>query len=150
MPARPTWKGYLKISLVSIPIRVFPATDASATLAFNQLHAECRTRIQQKRWCPHCEREVPNTEIVKGYEFEKGRYVVVEDEDLQKVRVESTRVINLETFTDDAAILARHVPAGMVLVANPSGVSHSPEEHVSLGDAALGVEVLSGALDRLG
>jgi len=104
MAARPTWKGYLKISLVNIPIKVFPATDTGATISFNQLHAECQTRIQQKRWCPHCEREVPNTDIVKGYEFEKGRYVVVGDEDVEKVRVESTRVINLERFTDANAI----------------------------------------------
>ncbi len=104
MAARPTWKGYLKISLVNIPIKVFPATDAAATLSFNQLHGECQTRIQQKRWCPKCEREVPNTDIVKGYEFEKGRYVVVDEEDVEKVRVESTRVINLEKFTDDTAI----------------------------------------------
>jgi DNA end-binding protein Ku len=104
MAARPTWKGYLKISLVNIPIKVFPATDAGATLSFNQLHAECQTRIQQKRWCPHCQREVPNTDIVKGYEFEKGRYVIVSDEDIEKVRVDSTRVINLERFTDDTAI----------------------------------------------
>jgi DNA end-binding protein Ku len=102
--ARPTWKGYLKISLVNIPVKVFPATDAAATLSFNQLHAECQTRIQQKRWCPRCEREVPNTDIVKGFEFEKGRYVVVGDEDLEKVRVESTRVINLEKFTSVDAI----------------------------------------------
>jgi DNA end-binding protein Ku len=104
MAARPTWKGYLKISLVTIPIKVFPATDAGATISFNQLHAECQTRIQQKRWCPHCQREVPNTDIVKGYEFEKGRYVVVDEEDIEKVRVDSTRVINLEKFTDDTAI----------------------------------------------
>jgi DNA end-binding protein Ku len=104
MPARPTWKGYLKISLVNIPIKVFPATDAGATLSFNQLHAECQTRIQQKRWCPHCQREVANTDLVKGYEFEKGRYVVMEEEDIDKVRVESTRVINLEKFTDDTDI----------------------------------------------
>ena len=104
MAARSTWKGYLKISLVTIPIKVFPATDAGATLSFNQLHAECQTRIQQKRWCPHCEREVPNSDIVKGYEFEKGRWVVVGDEEIEKVRVESTRVINLEKFTDDVAI----------------------------------------------
>src|SRR5712664_2618673 len=71
MAARPTWKGYLKISLVNIPIKVFPATDAGATLSFNQLHGECQTRIQQKRWCPKCEREVPNTDIVKGFEFGK-------------------------------------------------------------------------------
>ncbi len=104
MAARPTWKGYLKISLVNIPIKVFPATDAGATLSFNQLHGECQTRIQQKRWCPKCEKEVPNTDIVKGFEFEKGRYVVVDEEDIEKVRVESTRVINLEKFTDDTAI----------------------------------------------
>src|SRR5216117_4035501 len=104
MAARPTWKGYLKISLVNIPIKVFPATDAGATLSFNQLHGECQTRIQQKRWCPKCEREVPNTDIVKGFEFEKGRYVVVGEEDIEKVRVDSTRVINLERFTDAAAI----------------------------------------------
>jgi DNA end-binding protein Ku len=104
MPARPTWKGYLKISLVNIPVKVFPATDTGATLSFNQLHAECQTRIQQKRWCPNCQREVPNTDIVKGYEFEKGRYVIVEEEDIEKVRVESTRVINLEKFTDDTSI----------------------------------------------
>jgi DNA end-binding protein Ku len=104
MPARPTWKGYLKISLVNIPVKVFPATDAAATLSFNQLHGECQTRIQQKRWCPHCEKEVANTDIVKGYEFEKGRYVVIGEEDIEKVRVESTRVINLEKFTDDTEI----------------------------------------------
>jgi DNA end-binding protein Ku len=104
MAVRPTWKGYLKVSLVTIPVKVFPATESAATLSFNQLHAECQTRIQQKRWCPHCEREVANTELAKGYEFEKGRYVVVSDEDMQKVRVESTRVIDLAQFTDESAI----------------------------------------------
>jgi DNA end-binding protein Ku len=104
MAARPTWKGYLKISLVTIPIKVFPATDAGATVSFNQLHGECQTRIQQKRWCPHCQREVANTDIVKGFEFEKGHYVVIDDEDIEKVRVQSTRVISLEQFTDDTAI----------------------------------------------
>src|SRR5688572_3009326 len=104
MAARPTWKGFLKVSLVTIPVKVFPATESAATISFNQLHAECQTRIQQKRWCSHCEREVPNSELVKGYEFEKGRYVVVGDEDIQKVRVESTRVIDLAQFTDETAI----------------------------------------------
>jgi DNA end-binding protein Ku len=104
MPARPTWKGYLKISLVNIPVRVFPATDAAATISFNQLHRECRTRIQQKRWCPTCQVEVPNTDLVKGYEFEKGKYVVMDEEDLAKVRSESTRVINVVQFTDAKVI----------------------------------------------
>ena len=104
MAARATWKGHLKISLVNIPIKVFPATESSGSISFNQLHAECQTRIQQKKWCPHCEREVPNAEIVKGFEFEKGRYVVMADEDLEKVRPESTRVINLVQFSDAASL----------------------------------------------
>jgi DNA end-binding protein Ku len=102
--ARPTWKGYLKISLVNIPVRVFPATDAAATISFNQLHRECRSRIQQKRWCPTCQTEVANTDLVKGYEFEKGRYVVVDEDDLAKVRPESTRVINIVQFADASMI----------------------------------------------
>jgi len=104
MAARATWKGFLKISLVNIPIKVFPATESSGTISFNQLHGECQTRIQQKRWCSHCSREVPTSEIVKGYEFEKGRYVVLSDEDFDKVRPESTRVIDLVQFADDSAI----------------------------------------------
>src|SRR5918911_2523548 len=104
MAARATWKGFLKISLVNIPIKVFPATESSGTISFNQLHGECRTRIQQKRWCPQCNREVPLSEIVKGYEFEKGRYVVLSDEDFDKVRPESTRVIDLVQFADEASI----------------------------------------------
>jgi len=104
MAARPTWKGYLKVSLVTIPIKVYPATESSATIAFNQLHGECRSRIQQKRWCPKCEREVPNSELVKGYEFEKGHYVVLSDEDFDKVRPVSTRVIELTQFADDKAL----------------------------------------------
>ncbi len=104
MAARPTWKGFMKISLVNIPVRVFPATDSAATISFNQLHAECQTRIQQKRWCPHCQREVPLSEIAKGYEFEKGRYVVMNEDDIAKVRPESTRVIDLVQFADAASI----------------------------------------------
>jgi DNA end-binding protein Ku len=104
MAARATWKGYLKISLVNIPIRVFPATDAAATVSFNQLHRECRSRIQQKRWCPTCQAEVPNTDLVKGYEFEKGKYVVLDEEDIAKVRSESTRVINIVQFADAKTI----------------------------------------------
>ena len=92
------------MSLVTIPVKVFPATESAAALSFNQLHAECQTRIQQKRWCPACDREVPNSELVKGYEFEKGRYVVLTDEDVQKVRVNSTRVIELAQFTDESEI----------------------------------------------
>ena len=104
MAARPTWKGFLKVSLVTIPVRVYPATESAATISFNQLHEECQTRIQQKKWCPSCEREVTSAEIVKGYEFEKGRWVVVGDDDIAKVKAESTKVINLVQFASDDEI----------------------------------------------
>jgi DNA end-binding protein Ku len=104
MAARATWKGHLKVSLVTIPIKVFPATESSATISFNQLHGECHTRIQQKRWCPKCEREVPNTDLVKGYEYEKGQYVVLDESDFEKVRTESTRVIDLIQFSEESSI----------------------------------------------
>lgn len=104
MAARPTWKGYLKVSLVTIPVRVYPATESSATISFNQLHADCQTKLQQKKWCSKCEREITSAEVVKGYEFEKGRWVVMDEEDLAKVRTESTKVINLLQFTEADAI----------------------------------------------
>jgi DNA end-binding protein Ku len=116
MPPRPTWKGYLKVSLVNIPVKVYPATESSATISFNQLHGECQTRINQKKWCSKCEREVTAAEVVKGYEFEKGRWVVVNDEDIAKVRTESTKVINLVQFADDSAIDPMYVDKAYYLV----------------------------------
>jgi DNA end-binding protein Ku len=116
MPPRPTWKGYLKVSLVNIPIKVYPATESSATISFNQLHAECQTKINQKKWCPKCEREITSAEVVKGYEFEKGRWVVVGDEDIAKVRTESTKVINLVQFADESSIDPMYVDKAYYLV----------------------------------
>jgi DNA end-binding protein Ku len=116
MPPRPTWKGYLKVSLVNIPVKVYPATESSATISFNQLHAECQTRINYKKWCAKCSREVTQAEIVKGYEFEKGRFVVVDDEDIAKVRTESTKVINLVQFAGADEIDPMYVDRAYYLV----------------------------------
>lgn len=116
MPPRPTWKGYLKVSLVNIPVKVYPATESSATISFNQLHADCQTRINYKKWCSKCERDVTQAEIVKGYEFEKGRFVVVEEEDVAKVRTESTKVINLVQFAGAEEIDPMYVDKAYYLV----------------------------------
>jgi DNA end-binding protein Ku len=102
--ARATWKGFLRISLVHIPVAVFPATESAGSLSFNQLHRPCQTRIQQKRWCPTCQADVANGDIVKGFEFERGRYVVLSDDDFDSVRPESTRVIDLVQFADASAL----------------------------------------------
>ena len=104
MAARAIWKGHLRLSLVTIPIRVYPATNSAATISFHQLHRKCQTRIQYRKWCPHCEREVTKDEIVKGYEFERGQYVPLEEEEIARVRPESTRIIALSQFTDAEAI----------------------------------------------
>jgi len=135
MAVRATWKGFLKVSLVNIPIRVFPATESAAALSFNQLHAECQTRIQQKRWCPRCDREVPQSEIVKGYEFAKGRYVVMRDEDFAKVSVPSTRVIALEQFTDESSIDPMYVDRAYYL---------APDGHVAADAYAVMREGMRG------
>jgi DNA end-binding protein Ku len=93
--ARPVWKGAIKLSLISIPIRAFPATDSSSDVSFRQLHRRCHTPIQLKKWCPHCEEEVGAADIVKGYESSKGHYVIVTEEEIAKVRPETTHVVDL-------------------------------------------------------
>jgi DNA end-binding protein Ku len=144
MAARATWKGYLKISLVNIPVRVFPATDAAATISFNQLHRECRSRIQQKKWCPTCQTEVANTDLVKGYEFEKGKYVVMDEDDMAKVKTESTRVINVMQFTDAKAIDPVYVerpyylaPDGQVAADAFAVMRDSMKDKAAVGKVAL-------------
>ncbi len=144
MAARATWKGYLKISLVNIPVRVFPATDAAATISFNQLHRECRSRIQLKKWCPTCQTEVAPTDLVKGYEFEKGKYVVVDDDDLAKVKLESTRVINVVQFTDASVIDPVYVerpyylaPDGQVAADAFAVMRESMQDKAAIGKVAL-------------
>jgi DNA end-binding protein Ku len=104
MAARSIWRGHLRLSLVMIPVRVYPGTNAAATIRFHQLHRVCQTRVQYKKWCPHCDREVPEDEIVNGYEFERGRYVTIEDKEIEKVRPESTRVIHLDQVADTDAL----------------------------------------------
>src|SRR4029453_2784561 len=79
------WKGSIRLSLIKIPVRMFPATTTS-DVSFRQLHRKCHTPIQLKKWCPHCEEEVPADEIVKGHESSKGHFVVVEQEDIDNLR----------------------------------------------------------------
>lgn len=95
MALRPTWTGSLRLSLITVPIRVFAATTATSDVSFHQVHRKCKTRIQLKKWCPHCKREVERDEIVKGHERDDGKYVLVEEEDIKAVRPSSTRVIEI-------------------------------------------------------
>jgi DNA end-binding protein Ku len=96
---RAMWKGAISFGLVTIPVSVYPATEEK-TLRFNQLHAEDGGRIRMKRTCSIDGEEVPYDEIVKGYEYEKDRYVVLTDEDFDQIPVESSRAIDIVQFVD--------------------------------------------------
>ena len=103
MAARPTWQGYLRLSLVSCPVALYTATSRSADVSFNMLHKETHNRIRMIPTDPETG-PVDRADIVKGYEVEKGRYVVVTDEEIKNVRLETTRTIDIERFVDAAEI----------------------------------------------
>jgi DNA end-binding protein Ku len=97
MPPRPMWKGAISFGLVTIPVALFPATEEKS-LRFNQLHDEDNGRIRYRRVCEIDGEEVPFEHIVRGYEYEKDRYVVLTEEDLDAVPVESSRTIDIRQF----------------------------------------------------
>ena len=103
MAARSFWKGFLRISLVSVPVRGYSATSASASIHLNQLHDECHSRIKYQKTCP-IHGEVSKEEIVSGYEYAKGQYVVIEPEEIKKLRAESDQVISVDAIVGSKAI----------------------------------------------
>lgn len=98
MAARYSWKGYLKLSLVSCPVHLAPATSTRDRVSFHLLNPKTHNRIQTRTVDPETEKEVPRSELVRGYEFEKGRYVVVEPEELEALQIESSKTIDLIRF----------------------------------------------------
>jgi DNA end-binding protein Ku len=100
MAPRASWKGYLKLSLVSCPVRLYPATSASERIAFNQLHKDTHNRINMKPVDPELGL-VERSDLVKGYEYEDKKYIIIEDSDLEAVRIESNHTLNIEAFVDE-------------------------------------------------
>jgi DNA end-binding protein Ku len=101
---RAYWKGYLKLSLVSCPIALFPATSEREKISFHQLHKQTGNRIKYKKVDAETGREVEADDIVKGYEVSKGDYIELEPEELDAIALESTRVIEIEKFVPKAEI----------------------------------------------
>jgi DNA end-binding protein Ku len=99
MALRAYWKGHLKLSLVSCPVLLYTALSSSSRVSFNMLHAKTHNRIQMRPHDPELG-EVERSELVKGYEYEKGKYVVVSAEELEKVRIESSQTIVIDRFVD--------------------------------------------------
>jgi DNA end-binding protein Ku len=99
MAPRSTWKGHLRLSLVSCPVRLFNAVSRSEKVSFNLLHKDTHNRIQMKPHDPELG-AVERSDLVKGYEYEKDQYVVFTDEDFDKVQIESSQAIVIEKFVD--------------------------------------------------
>jgi DNA end-binding protein Ku len=99
MAPRSTWKGHLKLSLVSCPVRLYTATSRNEKVAFNLLHKDTHNRIQMKPHDPELG-AVERSDLVKGYQYEKDQYVVFTEEDFDKVQIESSKAIVIEKFVD--------------------------------------------------
>ena len=101
---RAIWKGHLRFSLVTIPIRVYNAVDTAESISFNQIHRECNGRIGYDKRCKKCNNQVETDDIVKGFQYEPDQYVIFEKDDLDKLKLKSTKVIDIEGFVDASEI----------------------------------------------
>ena len=99
MAARLIWKGNISFGLVNIPVQVFSAVQREDYTTFDQL-CKKEHKIKYKRWCPVEEREVPWSEIKKGYEITKNNYVVLEKEDIDKIKLKSTKTIEIKEIIE--------------------------------------------------
>ena len=103
MAPRASWKGYIKLSLVSCPVRLYPAVSANEKIRFNQLHKDTHNRINMKPVDPELGL-VERSDLVKGYEYADKQYIIIDDEDLDAVRIESNHTLNIEAFVDESEV----------------------------------------------
>jgi len=101
---RALWKGFIRFSLVTIPVNLYSAVESSSTISFNQLHKTDHGRVGYEKKCKKCGNILSNDEIVKGYEFQPDQYVIIDNEDLQKIKLESTKTIEIEGFVNVSEI----------------------------------------------
>jgi DNA end-binding protein Ku len=120
------WKGAIQFGLVTIPVKLYLATESDYTIRFNMLHEKDLSRIQMKTWCPVEDEPISRTDTVKGYEYAPGEYVVITDEDLEKVPLKTVRSIEIEQFakTDDEDSNTRFVKQAYYL--EPDKIGRKP------------------------
>jgi DNA end-binding protein Ku len=97
------WKGTLSFGLLAIPVKLYTAAR-SQRMNLHQLHKVCHTRLKQPLYCPQCNRQVERSEVVRGYEYEKGQYVIVSEEDIKKVTPRSSTVMEIVAFVKQEQI----------------------------------------------
>ena len=156
---RPMWKGAVSFGLVTVPVALHAATERKNELAFRLLHGKDQSPIDYKRFCEEEGVEVPWREIVKGYEIAKGRYVVVNDEDFERVRVRATQTFEIRDFVPGASIedfYFEHpyyvVPAGRAAV-KPYALLRdalAKSQRVGVGTIVLRQREHVGALEPVG
>jgi DNA end-binding protein Ku len=110
MPPRAMWTGQLRLSLVSFGVRMYAATESANRVSMNQLHKGCNQRVRQQMVCP-AHGPVNREDIARGYEYEKDHYVIVEESDLEGIRLPSSKTIDLVQFVDPAEIGPLYVDA---------------------------------------
>lgn len=101
---RSIWKGHIQFSLVTIPVRIYNAVETGETIKFNQLHKEDNGAVGYDKKCKKCGKVLASEDIVKGYQFEPEQYVIVSNEDMEKIKLKSTKVIEIEGFIDASEI----------------------------------------------
>jgi DNA end-binding protein Ku len=101
---RAIWNGHIRFSLVTIPVRLYSAIDTNETVSFNQLHKEDSGRVGYDKKCKKCGTSLAQQDIVKGYEYEPDKYVIIEQEDLNKVKIKSNKIIEIEGFVDSSEV----------------------------------------------
>ena len=94
---RTLWKGAVSFGLVNIPIKMYVATEKK-DIKFNYLHKECMSPVQYRKFCPHCDKEINSEDIVRGYEYQTGSYVVINEEDLERIPLDNTKTIDILDF----------------------------------------------------
>jgi DNA end-binding protein Ku len=115
-----TWRGHLTFGLVSIPLRLYPAARAKA-IRFHQIHKPCRTRLRRPLFCPTCNRVVERNEVVKGYEYEKGEYLLVDDQEIKKLAPATGETMEIQEFVALSEIDPLYYETSYVATPDASG-----------------------------
>ena len=114
------WKGSITFGLVSIPIRLYAAARPRR-IALHQLHNKCHTRLKQPLFCPTCNRFVERSEVVKGFEYEKGQYVLIEPDEIKKITPPSGRTMDIMAFVDESQVDPIYFDSSFLAVPEPEG-----------------------------
>jgi DNA end-binding protein Ku len=120
-PSRTSWKGFLKLSLISVPVKAFTANETSGEIHLNQLHKDCNSRVKYQKVCPE-HGELKSEDIVSGYEHSKDEYVVVDPDELDKLRTKTDRAVAIDGFVPQQAIDGMYF-AGKAHYLLPDGVA---------------------------